>query len=428
MSSNKNLHLTQEERIIIETGITNNSTKSSIADTLGKDKSTIGKEIKLHRQKVYSCKYPIDCASYSSCKDKNTFSCNTQCPSYDKYTCKRRDRSPGACNGCPRYVNCRYDKYKYNATTADIEYRDMLVNTRIGVNATLNQIRELGLLIKPLLEQGQSVYVILQNHPEIELTERTIYTYIEDGVFQDAGVSITCLDLKRQVRRKPTKKKKIAYSPRNDRSHLKGRTQKEFKEYMETSPYAKVVEMDTVYNDGSNGPFLQTFKFLKYDLLFCVFHEIKDSEHMLQGILLLESILGKEIFAKEVEVLITDRGTEFTLADEAEKRPDGTSRTRVFYCDPMASWQKGSLENVHLLVRDVCPKQTNLYGLGLNSQEKANRISSHINSYPKEKLNGKTSFSVLKFYNSDMANKLFEYGLTEIVADQVTLKPYLLKK
>lgn len=44
-SSNSNKHLTLEERNIIETGIRNRSSKKAIADTLGKDKSTIGKEI-----------------------------------------------------------------------------------------------------------------------------------------------------------------------------------------------------------------------------------------------------------------------------------------------------------------------------------------------------------------------------------------------
>ncbi|MDY6062448.1 MAG: hypothetical protein SPI53_01420 [Erysipelotrichaceae bacterium] len=82
-----------------------------------------------------------------------------------------------------------------------------LTNFRIGVNATRNQIKELGELIKPLLEKGQSVYAILANHPEIGLCEKTIYNYIENGVFQSVGVSIACLDLKRQVRRKVSKKK-----------------------------------------------------------------------------------------------------------------------------------------------------------------------------------------------------------------------------
>ena len=40
-SSNSNKHLTLEERKIIEQGIKNGSSKSAIAETLGKDKSTI---------------------------------------------------------------------------------------------------------------------------------------------------------------------------------------------------------------------------------------------------------------------------------------------------------------------------------------------------------------------------------------------------
>ena len=427
MTSNKYFHLTLAERQIIETGISHGSTKAAIAKTLGKDKSTIGKEIKLHRVKSFSISYPLDCSLFPKCKNRNTFLCNLQCPSYIQFTCKRRDRSPGACNGCEKYSRCHYDKYRYSASQADSEYRDSLVSTRLGINATLSQIKELGLLIKPLLAQGQSVYAILQNHPEINLTEKTLYHYIEEGVFQNAGVSITCMDLKRQVRRKLAKKKSIEYSPRKDRSYLKGRTHKEYTEFKEMNPDASVVEMDTIYNDGSNGPFLQTFKFMKYDFLFCIYHHQKTSQTMLEGILLLESILGEQIFNEEVMVLKTDRGSEFILAEQAEIRKDGTRRTRLFYCDPMASWQKGSLENIHILIRDICPKETDLYALGLDSQEKANRISSHINSYSRKKLNNKTSFSVLKFFNKEMADKLIDQGLTEIPPDQVILKPYLLK-
>ena len=99
----------------------------------------------------------------------------------------------------------------------------------------------------------------------------------------------------------------------------------------------------------------------------------------------------------------------------------------MFYCDSMASWQKGSLENVHLLVREICPKGCDLHALGLTSQEKANLISIHINSYPKEKLHGRSSIQLLHFYNEEMAKKLYDFGIAEIVSDEVILKPYLLK-
>lgn len=427
MAVHKNTHMTISDRQIIEIGIRNGSTKTAIARTVGKDKSTIGKEISLHRILFHKSTYPIDCAFYRTCKDKYSDICSVKCSDYSAFYCPRRDRSPGACNGCDTFNSCRRDKYLYKASHAEHEYRETLVNSRIGVNATVNQIKELGLLIKPLIDQGQSVYAILQNHPEITLTEKTIYNYIENGVFQDAGVSIKPIDLQRQARRKIPKNKKIEYSPRKDRSYLKGRTYDDFESFINDYPDTSVVQMDTVYNDVSNGPFIQTFKFMRYDLFFCIYQEVKDTRHMRNGILLLEEILGERLFEKEVAVILTDRGSEFTFADETELREDGTRRTRIFYCDPMASGQKGSVENVHLLLREICPNECDLYALGFTSQSAANVISSHINSYPKEKLNGKSSFQLLEFLSPDMAKKFFDFGLTAISPDQIILKPYLLK-
>ena len=424
---NKNTHLTLEERKIIQRGIENRSSKKSIADTLGKDKSTIGKEIKNHR--ILSCKskYPLECVFAYNCKNKYTSHCSTSCLRYKKFSCKFRDRSPGVCNGCENYRKCKFNKYKYDAQQSQDEYKELLTDSRSGVNATVNEIKELGLLIKPLIDKGQSLYVICRNHPEINVTERTLYSYIEDGVFQNAGVSIKNIDLKRKVRRKMTKKKNVEYAKRTDRSYLKGRTYDCFEEYMSANPNTHVVEMDTVYNDVSNGPFIQTFKFLKYDLLFCIYHEHKEALDMVNGILLLEQLLSEEIFSKECEVILTDRGSEFITSYQVETRENGTSRTRIFYCDAMQSCQKGSVENVHSMLREICPKESNLYSLGLTSQAKANLISSNINSYVKEKLDGKTSFQLVEFFNPDMADKLYSFGLSVIQADDIVLKPYLLK-
>ena len=60
-------------------------------------------------------------------------------------------------------------------------------------------------------------------------------------------------------------------------------------------------------------------------------------------------------------------------------------------------------------------------------RRKANLISIHINSYPKEKLHGRSSIQLLHFYNEEMAKKLYDFGITEIPPDEVILKPYLLK-
>ena len=97
-------------------------------------------------------------------------------------------------------------------------------------------------------------------------------------------------------------------------------------------------------------------------------------------------------------------------------------------CQTPGSNQKGSLENNHEEIRYICPKETDLYALGLTDQHAANLISSHVNSFPKEKLNGKSPFSLLRFLNPAMAQKLIDFGITEIDSDKIILKPYLLKK
>ena len=91
---------------------------------------------------------------------------------------------------------------------------------------------------------------------------------------------------------------------------------------------------------------MQTFKFLDYGFFFSIYHTGKTAQDMLDGVNLLEEILGPDLFHKYVRVLLTDRGGEFYYADKMECN-DGSIRTKVFYCDPMCSGQKGSLENKH---------------------------------------------------------------------------------
>jgi IS30 family transposase len=148
---------------------------------------------------------------------------------------------------------------------------------------------------------------------------------------------------------------------------------------------------------------------------------------MHKGINLLEETLGPELFRKEIEVLLTDRGGEFIAADLFATGLDGTKRTKLFYCDPMCSHQKGSLENNHLELRYICPKKCNLYALGLTSQRKMNQVTSNINSVVKRELGHKSPFQLLEFYSPEFYQKLRDFGIVEVPCDEVLLKPHLLK-
>lgn len=418
-------HLTLEERRIILAGIINGSTKTAIAQTIGKDKSTVGKEIKLHRTLTHKCKMPLECNNYRKCPFNRQ--CTLDCPEYEPFRCSRRDRTPGACNGCSNWTHCRFDKYQYCPEDAHTDYRTTLIDSREGVNLTSLEAKTMADIIKPLLKQGQSPFQIITNHPELGISEKTLYNYIENDVFHEIA-GITVMDLRRQVSRRISKKKSKGYKKRVDRKYLQGRTYKDYTEYISENPDIFVTQMDTIYNDETNGPFIQTFKFVNAGVLFGIYHETKTAQSMKEGVDLLESILGTVLFRKYVHVLLTDRGSEFTAADAMETSSDGTRRTRVFYCDPMQSGQKGTLENKHIELRYVLPKGTDLRALGLVDQTTLNLTLSHVNSAPVEMLGRKSPLDLTDFMYHDLYEKLEAFGIHKIEKDKVILKPYLLKK
>lgn len=421
-SNNKNLHLTVQERIIIEKGIENGSTKAAIALTIGKDKSTVGKEIKKHRELVHKSSYKINCANMKNCSHNHV--CDN-CADFKPFTCNRRDRSPGACNGCSKYTHCRYDKYRYKADFSHKKYREDLVDSRTGINMSYEECKAMADIIVPLIKAGHSPYHIVTNHPELNISEKTLYNYIENGIFREFG--LLDIDLRIKTKRKITKKASNKYKKREDKKYLNGRTYDNFINYTAENKNLSVVEMDTVYNNGSTGPFMQTFKFLDYSFMFIVYQEEKTAKSMVEGVDFLEKILGEDLFSEEVAIIKTDRGSEFCDAEGFEKEENESRRTRIFYCDPMASGQKGSLENNHKEIRYICPKENDLKDLELNSQEKANLIVSHINSQSKEHLKGKSPLEVMEFMNPALYQKFKDFGIERINKDNIVLKPYLLK-
>lgn len=433
-ANNKFTHLTLDERRIIETGIRNGSTQKAIADILGKQKSTIGKEIKLHREQTYKCSLPVECAVYRTCRPNG--SCRgVSCPDLVPFKCNRRDRSPGACNGCTSSSACRFSKYKYCASKAQQQYEETLKDSRSGVDLTSKEASAIADTIAPLLAKGQSPFTIIRNHPELNICERTLYSYIENGILRYAKNSVTQMDLRRQVGRRQRSREKLELKKREDRSFLVGRTYSDYLAYRAEHPELPAVQMDTVYNVQKMKtenkyipvpPFIQTFKFPEYGFLFALYHTSFSAQEMKNGVDMLESILSEELFRKHVPILLTDRGPEFSAAESIERR-NGDLRTRLYYCDPQASCQKGSLENNHIELRYVCPKHTDLCALGLTGQDKLNLVLSHINSTRKQHLHGKSPLEILQFMEPDLCKKFLDFGLQIIEGDKVILKPYLLK-
>lgn len=328
-----------------------------------------------------------------------------------------RDKSPGACNKCPKTVSCHLDKYFYNATKANQEYLKDLVDSRVGINLTVSERKQIGQIMAPLLKQGQSVYQILSSHNEITQCEKTIYNYIEMDVFKEEGINV--FSLKEQVSRKQFKNK---YKKRKNIANYDGRKYEDFLKFKEEYPNIPTIEMDTVYNDKS-GPYIQTFIFEKTMFMFGILHQERTSLTMAKTLDYLEETLGHDLYRTHFSLILTDRGVEFQTHKLFEFNTNtGEFRTNLFYCDAMQSSQKPRVENNHNYIRDIITNELNIRNI---TQDDLNLVFSHINSTPRESLNGKTPYELQEFfYGKDLIGKL---NIKKIKRDEVILKPYLIK-
>ena len=413
----KNKQLSLSQRIKIEEMLNQRHRKFEIANALDKSQSTIAREINKHRiikphdifknDNSYNCKYFINCKV-----------CTNKCRIYQPISCKERDRNIGACNNCSKLKSCKLDKYFYKAEEAQKHYEYTLKDSRQGVNLNTSELIELAHIICPLIKKGQSVYTILNNHPEIKLWEKTIYNYIEMGLFKDWDV--TNFTLKRKVKRKISKKNK--FKKRKEPANYEGRTYTDYLEYKTKYSNIATTEMDTVYNNQS-GPYIQTFIFENTSFMIGILHSNKTADSMSESLNKFQDKLLDKEYENLFSVLLTDRGTEFSKSQQFEININtGEIRSKIFYCDPQQSSQKPHVENNHNFVREILPNGQDWNNL---TQEKINLMFSHINSTPRKSLGNKTPYEIFTFiYEKELADKL---NIQKIEKDEVCTTPRLLK-
>ena len=424
-------HLTIEDRIYIQNELDKGTSFKDIARFLCKDPTTISKEVKARKSsdwfhkgtflnaknfctKRFRCKKTNACNKILLCgvKCASCPTCNQTCPDFQKERCSKLDRAPYVCNGCSKKINhCTIaHKYTYNARFADRKYRECLKDSRSGIAMTRQELHKKDKIITPLIDQGQSPYQIVANHPELNLSVRSVYNYLDMGLLTARNV-----DLKRKVKFKP---RKVHKSQISDRRVFNGRTYADFQQLHLES----FVEMDTVHSAVGSSKTLLTF-FFTMEKLFLAFLMNRNTEGSVRLVLdRLEKRFGTFDFLTLFEYILTDRGAEFGDPDSLETGVTGIQRTNIYYCDPMRSGQKGGIEQAHTMLRMILPKRTTFEFL---TQWDVNLITSHINSTPRESLNGRTPYDVALEAFGEYVLKAFQ--LRRIDPDKVILTPKLIR-
>ena len=430
---NNYTHLTQEERKSIERMLTSKNSIKDIALSLSRSVDTISREILRNSSARQSgcpgapfnnCANRKNCAQYRLCKKedcarqlcKGCKFCFRLCPEFARESCPKLKSPPYVCNGCLTRYKCTLEKFVYEALPAHKSYRHTLSDSRTGIAISAEELERLDRIVSPLLKQGQSIYAICQNHKDnIMLDEATLYAYVKAG-----ALSATPLDLPRLVKMRPRRKKKAL---KVEAGCFKGRDYRDFLDYVEANDPA-VVQMDSVLGKKGDGEkVLMTIHFTTSELMLAFLRDANTARSVVEIIDSLYAALGHESFTELFPAILTDRGSEFSWPSAIEFTKDGKRRTRVFYCDSGAAWQKGAIENNHSLLRRVIPKGMSFNPFGQND---ITLLTDHANSYVRKKLNDKSPFRAFSFLHDPLL--LDKLGVRLIPHDEVTLTPTLLKK
>ena len=383
----KHKHLTLSDRNDIQLGLERGETFKAIGQSILKDPTTVSKEVKRNRQ-----------VRGSTCG-------NLPCPLLDK--------APFVCNGCPkRRQNCGYKKIFYLAKQAQKQYEQTLVEAREGTPLNSKTFWEMDKVISDGVKKGQHIYHILKTH-NLDVSSSTVYRHIRKGY-----LSIAPIDLARAVKFKERRKNKLPSIPKEAK---KGRSYEDFQNYLSLNQLNYWLEMDTVMGK-MGGKVLLTFNLSFCNFIFARLLDNKTALEVTKHLYDIKNTLHQadKDFFQLFPVILTDNGGEFARVDDIEMDVRGESK--LFFCDPNRSDQKGRIEKNHTLIRDILPKGTSFDNL---TQEDINLVCSHVNSVKRAALNGKSAYELFAFTYGEEIPKLL--GISKIPAEDVCQSSILLQ-
>ncbi len=368
-------------------------TFKSIANRVGKNQTSISREIKLHAQTHKS--------GYAKRDD----------------ICPKLLKAPFVCNGCDKKSksSCQYVRRLYFAKTAQKAYEELRSESRSGIPLNKESFYETEKIISDAVKKGQHIYHAIKSN-DLPVSTATVYRHINKQYY-----SIGRIDLPRAVKFKPRNSQKSEHIPAWAK---RGRTYEDFLSYMEQNKELPVTQLDTVIG-RIGGKTIMTIHFVNCDFMIGLLldnktaaeaaHKIETLKHKLKS-------CGFD-FGTIVPIILTDNGGEFSLVSAFENDEWGNLETHMFFCDPNSPYEKPDIEKNHTLFRDIVPCGSSFDNF---TQNDVNLIFSHVNAVKRKQFNGKSAYDMFTFfYSQELASTL---GISFITSTDVIQSPLLLKK
>lgn len=292
------------------------------------------------------------------------------------------------------YDHYRYErlyKYKncYDPSVAENRYRNFLkakgADLKIGKDFQLASYIEKRIAddrLSPLAVLGEIKKKRLPFKTSISV--KTLYSYIEKGVF----LRLSTQNLPIKSKRKKKKSHVISFSRAPRGTSIEKRPAC-IAERLEFGHW----EMDCVV-----GPTLDTLlnfseRVTRKELIFKLPN--RRTESVVAVLDSLEKKYGKR-FSKIFKSITVDNGVEFSDCYHMEKSIFSDNlRTKIYYCHPYCSSERGTNERLNREVRRIFPKKTNFKHV---SKKQIQFCEDWINNYPRQVLDFSTSNELFDFY------------------------------
>lgn len=285
---------------------------------------------------------------------------------------------------CKQLTSELEEKEIYLADVSQRKYNENKLNK--GSNLKIgNDIKLCQFIEHKIKDEKYSPYATLQfiksNHLEFktQICTQTLYNYIDKGII----LNVSNQDLPM----KPTRKKKNeerAVSLNNLKGTSIEQRPQEIKERQEYGNW----EMDTVVGghkkNGKECLLVLSERMTREEIIRKIPN--KKAESVIKALNSLERKLGSRQFRQTFKTITCDNGTEFLNFQGIENSIlTKIPRTKVYYCHPYSSWERGTNENINKMIRRFIPKGANIEDY---SKEEIAKIQSWINNYPRKILGG----------------------------------------
>ena len=276
----------------------------------------------------------------------------------------------------------------YSPDIAQEKYEEHLrekgPDLKIGHNQALADFLE-----QTIIEKDYSPAAALAEAKEqgfdVNITEQTLYSYIEKGVF----CNLTAKQLprhgkKKQRYKKVNKKKEASRAPA-------GESIEKRPEEIESREVFGHWEGDTVYSGKKKGKtalLTMTERKTRKEIIVKIPNRM--AETVVKAIDALERKWGAVNFREIFKSITFDNGSEFAAAEELEASCINKKipRTKVYFAHPYSSWERGTNEVQNGMIRRKHPKGTDFDDV---SKKELQNTEDWMNNYPRKILGFKSS-------------------------------------